>query len=162
MNDESLMCWRLREMKTCSEQISVQVHTYSSTDTSVGPMELSQRPALPCSRLPLLVKRRPAQFGQLGAQMARGSLSIQPTVMIPVGYRFNVRINGDIVPDSRRTVGGTWVQHNCSAAAEDRPITGIGMMNFVSLETPPKLELCCAVMYIRHSSWARDAKTCSP
>jgi type IV secretory pathway VirB10-like protein len=37
------------------------------------------------------------QLGQLGTEITRKNLSIQPTIKIPVGYRFNVRVNKDIV-----------------------------------------------------------------
>jgi type IV secretory pathway VirB10-like protein len=34
---------------------------------------------------------------QLGAEVTRKNLSIQPTFKIPVGYRFNTRVNRDIL-----------------------------------------------------------------
>ena len=37
------------------------------------------------------------QLGQLGAEITSRNLSIQPTIKIPVGYRFNVRVNRDIL-----------------------------------------------------------------
>jgi type IV secretion system protein VirB10 len=36
------------------------------------------------------------QFGQLGMEVTRKNLNIQPTVKIRPGYRFNVRVNRDI------------------------------------------------------------------
>jgi type IV secretion system protein VirB10 len=36
------------------------------------------------------------QFGQLGIEISRKNLNIQPTVKIRPGYRFNVRVNRDI------------------------------------------------------------------
>jgi len=36
------------------------------------------------------------QFGQLGIEVSRKNLNIQPTVKIRSGYRFNVRVNRDI------------------------------------------------------------------
>jgi type IV secretion system protein VirB10 len=40
------------------------------------------------------------QFGQLGIEVTRKNLNIQPTVKIRPGYRFNVRVNRDIAfPD---------------------------------------------------------------
>ncbi len=36
------------------------------------------------------------QFGQLGIEVSRKNLNIQPTVKVRVGYRFNVRVNRDI------------------------------------------------------------------
>jgi len=36
------------------------------------------------------------QFGQLGMEVTRKNLAIQPTVKIRPGYRFNVRVNRDI------------------------------------------------------------------
>jgi type IV secretion system protein VirB10 len=40
------------------------------------------------------------QMSDLGAQITRKNLNVQPTVKIPVGYRFNVRVNRDIALDS--------------------------------------------------------------
>jgi type IV secretion system protein VirB10 len=37
------------------------------------------------------------QLGELGTEVTRKNLSIQPTVKIPIGYRFNVRVNRDIL-----------------------------------------------------------------
>jgi type IV secretion system protein VirB10 len=34
---------------------------------------------------------------QLGAQITRKNLNVQPTIKIPAGYKFNVRVNRDIV-----------------------------------------------------------------
>ena len=36
------------------------------------------------------------QFGQLGMEVTRKNLNIQPTVKIRPGYRFHVRVNHDI------------------------------------------------------------------
>jgi type IV secretion system protein VirB10 len=38
-----------------------------------------------------------AQVSQLGADVTRRNLNIQPTIKVPVGYRFNVRLNRDIL-----------------------------------------------------------------
>jgi type IV secretion system protein TrbI len=40
------------------------------------------------------------QASDLGAQVTRRNLNVQPTVKVPAGYRFNVRVNRDIVFDS--------------------------------------------------------------
>jgi type IV secretion system protein VirB10 len=40
------------------------------------------------------------QISQLGADVTRRNLNIQPTIKVPVGYRFNVRVNRDILFDS--------------------------------------------------------------
>lgn len=40
------------------------------------------------------------QVSDLGAQVTRKNLNVQPTIKIPVGYRFNVRVNRDIVFES--------------------------------------------------------------
>jgi type IV secretion system protein VirB10 len=40
------------------------------------------------------------QVSDLGVQVTRKNLNVQPTVKIPVGYEFNVRVNRDIVFDS--------------------------------------------------------------
>jgi type IV secretion system protein VirB10 len=34
---------------------------------------------------------------QLGAQITRKNLNVQPTIKIPAGYKFNVRVNRDIL-----------------------------------------------------------------
>ena len=39
------------------------------------------------------------QVSDLGAQVMRKNLNVQPTIKIPVGYRFNVRVNRDVVFD---------------------------------------------------------------
>lgn len=43
------------------------------------------------------------QVSDLGAQITRKNLNVQPTIKIPVGYRFNVRVNRDVVFDSPYT-----------------------------------------------------------
>lgn len=40
------------------------------------------------------------QVSDLAAQITRKNLNVQPTIKIPVGYRFKVRVNRDIVFDS--------------------------------------------------------------
>jgi type IV secretion system protein VirB10 len=40
------------------------------------------------------------EVSQTGAQIARKNLNIQPTIKVPVGYKFNVRVNRDILFDS--------------------------------------------------------------
>jgi type IV secretion system protein VirB10 len=37
------------------------------------------------------------EMSQLGSQITRRNLNVQPTIKIPVGYRFNVRVNRDIL-----------------------------------------------------------------
>jgi type IV secretion system protein VirB10 len=36
------------------------------------------------------------QATQLGAEVTRRNLNIQPTIKVPAGYKFNVRVNRDI------------------------------------------------------------------
>jgi type IV secretion system protein VirB10 len=43
------------------------------------------------------------QLGELGSEMTRKNLSIPPTIKVPVGYRFNVRVNRDILFDAPYT-----------------------------------------------------------
>jgi type IV secretory pathway VirB10-like protein len=45
------------------------------------------------------------QASELGAQITRRNLNVQPTIKVPAGYRFNVRVNRDIVFDSEYTDG---------------------------------------------------------
>jgi type IV secretion system protein VirB10 len=40
------------------------------------------------------------EIGQLGAQITRRNLNVQPTVKVSVGYRFTVRVNRDILFDA--------------------------------------------------------------
>ncbi len=40
------------------------------------------------------------QVSDLGSQITRRNLNVQPTIKIPAGYRFNVRVNRDILFDS--------------------------------------------------------------
>ena len=37
------------------------------------------------------------EMSQLGAEVTRRNLNIQPTIKVPIGYRFNVRVNRDIL-----------------------------------------------------------------
>jgi type IV secretion system protein VirB10 len=37
------------------------------------------------------------EISQLGSQITRRNLNVQPTIKIPVGYRFNVRVNRDLL-----------------------------------------------------------------
>jgi type IV secretion system protein TrbI len=37
------------------------------------------------------------EISQLGSQITRRNLNVQPTIKIPVGYKFNVRVNRDIL-----------------------------------------------------------------
>ena len=39
------------------------------------------------------------QMGELGIEIARKNMNIQPTITVPIGYRFNVRVSRDIVFD---------------------------------------------------------------
>ena len=40
------------------------------------------------------------EVSQVGAQITRRNLNIQPTIKIPIGYKFNVRVNRDILFES--------------------------------------------------------------
>ena len=40
------------------------------------------------------------QLGELGIEVTRRNLNVQPTIKIPIGYRFNVRVNRDILFDA--------------------------------------------------------------
>src|SRR5665811_1329062 len=37
------------------------------------------------------------EASDVGAQITRRNLNVQPTIKIPVGYKFNVRVNRDIL-----------------------------------------------------------------
>ena len=43
------------------------------------------------------------QLGELGSEITRKNLSIQPTTKVPGSYRFNVRVNRDILFDAPYT-----------------------------------------------------------
>ncbi len=38
-----------------------------------------------------------AELSRLGADVTRRNLNVQPTIKVPVGYRFNVRVNRDLL-----------------------------------------------------------------
>jgi type IV secretion system protein VirB10 len=40
------------------------------------------------------------ELSQTGAQITRRNLNVQPTIKVPAGYRFNVRVNRDILFES--------------------------------------------------------------
>jgi type IV secretion system protein VirB10 len=39
------------------------------------------------------------EVSEVGAQITRRNLNVQPTIKVPIGYRFNVRVNRDILFD---------------------------------------------------------------
>ena len=41
-----------------------------------------------------------SQLSQLGGEITRRNLNVQPTIKVPAGYRFNIRVNRDIVFDA--------------------------------------------------------------
>jgi type IV secretion system protein VirB10 len=43
------------------------------------------------------------EVSEVGAQITRRNLNVQPTIKVPIGYRFNVRVNRDIVFDAPYT-----------------------------------------------------------
>ncbi len=45
------------------------------------------------------------ELSQFGSQVTRRNLNVQPTIRIPVGYRFNVRVNRDLVLYGPRRMG---------------------------------------------------------
>ena len=40
------------------------------------------------------------EMSQTGAQITRRNLNVQPTIKVPVGYKFTVRVNRDILFDA--------------------------------------------------------------
>lgn len=40
------------------------------------------------------------QLGELGVEVTRRNLNVQPTIKIPIGYRFNIRVNKDMLFDA--------------------------------------------------------------
>jgi type IV secretion system protein VirB10 len=40
------------------------------------------------------------EVSDVGAQITRRNLNVQPTIKVPIGYRFNVRVNRDILFDA--------------------------------------------------------------
>ena len=85
---------------------------YTAPDRLRGPDEPLRREPPRFRRIkigPCLLIRAPAQVagsavGQqasdLGAQITRRNLNVQPTIKVAVGYRFNVRVNRDILFDA--------------------------------------------------------------
>jgi len=71
------------------------------TSTFAAGIELSQRQGTSLLTTPTAGQTASAavgqQLGELGSEVTRKNLSIQPTIKVPVGYRFNVRVNRDIL-----------------------------------------------------------------
>ena len=71
------------------------------TSAFAAGIELSQRQSTSLLTTPTAGQTASAavgqQLGELGSEVTRKNLSIQPTMKIPVGYRFNVRVNRDIL-----------------------------------------------------------------
>jgi type IV secretion system protein VirB10 len=40
------------------------------------------------------------ELGRVGSQMTERQMNIQPTIKVPVGFKFNVRVDRDIAFDS--------------------------------------------------------------
>jgi type IV secretion system protein TrbI len=40
------------------------------------------------------------ELGQVGSQLTQRQLNIQPTIKIPVGFKFNVRVDRDVMFDN--------------------------------------------------------------
>ena len=45
------------------------------------------------------------QLGKLGSEITRKNLGIHPTIKIPLAFRFNVRVNRDILFEARHALG---------------------------------------------------------
>ncbi|PYU55809.1 MAG: conjugal transfer protein TrbI, partial [Acidobacteria bacterium] len=71
------------------------------TSAFAAGIELSQRQSTSLLTTPTAGQTASAavgqQLGELGSEVTRKNLSIQPTIKVPVGYRFNVRVNRDIL-----------------------------------------------------------------
>jgi type IV secretion system protein VirB10 len=71
------------------------------TSVFTAGIELSQRQSTSLLSTPTVGQTASSavgqQLGELGTEVTRKNLSIQPTVKIPIGYRFNVRVNRDIL-----------------------------------------------------------------
>lgn len=39
-------------------------------------------------------------LSQIGSEVTRRNLNVQPTIKVPIGYRFNVRVNRDLLFDA--------------------------------------------------------------
>jgi type IV secretory pathway VirB10-like protein len=39
-------------------------------------------------------------LSQIGGEVTRRNLNVQPTIKVPIGYRFNVRVNRDLLFDA--------------------------------------------------------------
>ncbi len=71
------------------------------TSAFAAGIELSQRQSTSLLTTPTAGQTASAavgqQLGELGSEVTRKNLSIQPTIKVPAGYRFNVRVNRDIL-----------------------------------------------------------------
>ena len=71
------------------------------TSAFAAGIELSQRQSTSLLKTPTAGQTASAavgqQLGELGSEVTRKNLSIQPTIKVPAGYRFNVRVNRDIL-----------------------------------------------------------------
>jgi type IV secretion system protein VirB10 len=45
------------------------------------------------------------EVSQIGAEVTRRNLNVQPTIKVPVGYRFNIRVNRDLLFEAPYTSG---------------------------------------------------------
>jgi type IV secretory pathway VirB10-like protein len=74
------------------------------TSVFAAGIEISQRSQTSTLATPTVGQTASAavgqQVGELGVEVTRRNLNVQPTIKIPIGYRFSVRINRDMLFDS--------------------------------------------------------------
>ena len=74
------------------------------TSVFAAGIEISQRSQTSTLATPTVGQTASAavgqQVGELGVEVTRRNLNVQPTIKIPIGYRFNVRVNRDMLFDS--------------------------------------------------------------
>jgi type IV secretion system protein TrbI len=74
------------------------------TSVFVAGIEISQRNQTSVLATPSMGQTTSAavgqQVGELGVEVSRRNLNVQPTVNIRIEYRFNVRVNRDMLFDS--------------------------------------------------------------
>src|SRR3569833_509997 len=75
------------------------------TSAFTAAFEISQRQNQNVLTTPTATRTASSAVGQelseTGAQMTRRNLNVQPTIKVPAGYKFNVRVDRDILFDSQ-------------------------------------------------------------
>jgi type IV secretion system protein VirB10 len=107
MDDDPPTSIETEKIKTRAKREFAQVRGWLLIDAAPVPIELSQRQNASLLTTPTAGQTASSavgqQLGQLGTEITRKNLSIQPTLKIPVGHKFNVRVNRDILFEAPHT-----------------------------------------------------------